>query len=115
MTADQILEIFNHGMTTKDTNELMGVATSLECFRSPTLSTPKIVTGEKAPEAFRKAISSMAKSRDSVAIEVDQKIGDDRNAVYLLNVKSGRNKSKRALTIGLRGSSLISFVETDAV
>lgn len=114
MNADQVFEILNHSLTSKDTTELMGIVTSVECFRSPTLGNDKIVVGNKAPEAFRTSLAKMMRSKDIPSLSISYKIGDDRNAVYVMAVKNKKTNATRALTIGLRGANLISFVETDA-
>jgi hypothetical protein len=113
MSPDQVFEIFNHTLSSKDSTEIMALATSIECFSSPTMGSNKIVIGDAAPEAFRTALTKFLKQKDMPKISVIFKGGDNRNAVYIVDVTAKKSKEKRALAIGIRGSNLVFFVEND--
>ena len=113
MNVNKIIEIFNHTLITGDCTQLLSIATPLQCFRSATLGCEDLIVGSESPSAFREAVISFIRMEKNAKLMIEQKIGDDRCAVYIIRVITGKTKSpKRALTIGLSGANLISFVET---
>ncbi len=113
MNVDKIIEIFNHTLTTGECAQLLSIATPLQCFQSATLGCEDLIVGSESPRVFREAVISFSRMKKNARLMIDQKIGTDRYAVYIIRVITDKTESpKRALTIGLSGANLVSFVET---
>ena len=115
MTTSSIFEIYNDFLAFKDPTQMLSLATHLEVFSSPSLSDGKVYTGSDAPEAFRDAIRRHAKAKKStIKIGKTERVGDDTASIFVSEISNKRDSKACAISINLRGDSLIAFVETAA-
>lgn len=112
MTTSNVYEIFNDFLAFKDPTQILDLATHLEVFSSPSLSDGKVYTGDKAPEAFREAVRRHVDAKkSSLKLGKTSRVGDDQSAIFISEVKGKKNSKSSAISISLRGSEMIGFVE----
>jgi hypothetical protein len=107
------MEILNHTLVMKDSTQLLGLSNNIECFSSATMGMNKLYLGLEAPAAFRSGATKLTKAKGSEkGLSISSKTGSNTNAIFVATHQQDGKKKLSAFAVGLKGDSLIYFVET---
>ena len=113
ITTDAVMEIFNHAIVTKDITQILDLSDKIECFKSVTIGNGKLYVGSEAPSAFRAGAKKLHDAKDPTAsMKITTKSGNNTNAVFVATLLVGSKKKETTFAIGLKGNSLVYFVES---
>jgi hypothetical protein len=108
------MEILNHSIVTKDITQLLDLSDNIECFKSVTIGNGKLYIGSEAPSAFRSGAKKLHDVKDpSAGMEITNKSGNNTNAVFVASLLVDKKKKETTFAIGLKGNSLVYFVESE--
>ena len=114
MNSQDVFEIFNHFLKTKDSDQILSIANDVEVFGSTSFADGRSYIGESAPERFRETIAVLTNAKTSASLKVKHVILNDDNSVFFLNVSKGRKVSGSVLNIALKDGQLKCFHEAAA-
>ncbi len=112
MHTQNVFEIFNHFLESKDATQILGLADNVEVFGSTTFGDGKTHIGSTAPDKMRETIGILQHSKSKISIEVKQAFIEDNIATFFLNVLKGKKKSSSVLNIVVSNEKLRCFQET---
>lgn len=113
ITTDTVMEILNHAIVKKDITQVLGLSDNIECFKSVTIGDGKLYVGSEAPSAFRTAAKKLQAANDpSAGMRITTKSGNNTNAVFVASLLVGSKKKETTFAVGLKGDSLVYFVES---
>ena len=111
MTANKFFETFNHFLVTQDSNEVIQLASKIQCFKSKSFGNGEFFHGADAPSAFRLSVNQIMKSKTKHSLEVVSRSGTNNAAIFMLSLKKGSKISQSIISLGVTGGKLAYFVE----
>lgn len=112
MNSQNIFEIFNHFVTSRDPMQLLAMADEVEVFGSETFGDGKTYIGERAPEKFRETISVAKVSKPEIKLDVKHAVVNGEHGLFFLEIAQGRKTVTSALDVVLRDGKLKCFHES---
>ena len=111
MNTQNIFEIFNHFITSRDPNQLLALADDIEVFGSTTFGDGKTYFGENAPAKFRETISVARVSKPQITLDVKHAVVNDEHALFFMDILKGKKRTGSALDVVIRNGKLKCFHE----
>ncbi|NNE58706.1 MAG: hypothetical protein HKN36_11415 [Hellea sp.] len=111
MNSQNIFEIFNHFLETRDPSQLMELANDVEVFGSATFGDGRVYIGEKAPEKFRETISLTRVSKPNISVQIKHALVEGNHGIFFLNILKGRKTLGSALDVVISDGKLKCFHE----
>jgi len=112
MKSQNVFEIFNHFLETKDAVQLLTLSDNLEVFGSATFSDGRTYIGQSAPEKFREFVTLTQRTKQKMNAQVKHALTDDDRGVFFLNISKGKKTSGSALQVVIADGQLKCFHET---
>lgn len=111
MNSQNLFEIFNHFITSRDPIQLLAMADDVEVFGSSTFGDGKTYIGDKAPAKFRETISVAKVSKPAIKLDVTHAEINGEHGLFFLEIERGRKKLTSALDVVIRDGKLKCFHE----
>jgi len=111
MTANTFFEVFNHFLSTQDSDEISKFASDIQCFKSESFGDGSFVHGAEAPSAFRLTLNKIKKSKTKSSMKVVSRSGNVKTAVFVVDIKQGSKTSKSVMSLGVVKQQLLYFIE----
>lgn len=111
MTPSNFYEIFNHFVSSKDVTQMLGLSDKVEVFSSKTFGTGELTHGEVAPNKFRNAVTSYAKSKKKPTMKMIAMSSTPSGSIYCVEFNNKRSKHTSAISVIFRQNNLVGFVE----
>lgn len=110
MNANEAFEVVNDFIANKDGTQLNTLVNDLEVFSSKVLNSGQVVIGNKAPDAFRRAIAAYEKSKKKIDLNFVDKIGNDLGSIFIVHF--GKPSKETLITIMMRGGKIVGYTES---
>lgn len=114
MHTQNVFEIFNHFLESRDATQVLGLADNVEVFGSTTFGDGRTYIGSTAPEKMRETLGVLQHAKTKVSIKVKHAFIEDNNAIFFLNIVKGKKTTGSILTVVVGDEKLRCFQETAA-
>lgn len=95
MDSQNLFEIFNHFVTSRDPVQLLSMADDVEVFGSSTFGDGKTYIGNRAPAKFRETISVAKVTKPTIKIDVKHAEVNGEHGLFFLEIEKRPQETKQ--------------------